>query len=97
MNLLTDKIKTVYFKYLYAAFGSAMIVSIYSVVDMAIVRPKAAFIVSVLRGLILSGALILILPKLFGGSSIWWAMPITEVVVAILAIIFMIRYTRKLA
>lgn len=63
----------------------------------AIVRPKAAFIVSVLRGLILSGALILILPKLFGGSSIWWAMPITEVVVAILAIIFMIRYTRKLA
>lgn len=63
----------------------------------AIVRPKAAFIVSVLRGLILSGALILILPKLFGGSSILWAMPITEVVVAILAIIFMIRYTRKLA
>ena len=37
MNLLTDKIKTLYFKYLYAAFGSAMILCVYSIVDMAIV------------------------------------------------------------
>lgn len=37
MNLLTDKVKTIYFKYLFAAFASASIVSIYSIVDMAIV------------------------------------------------------------
>ena len=37
MNILTDKIKTVYFKYLVAAFGSTLISSIYGIVDMAMV------------------------------------------------------------
>ncbi len=37
MDLLQGKIKTVYVKYLAAAFGSAMISSIYSLVDMAMV------------------------------------------------------------
>lgn len=34
MDFLTGKIKTIYMKYLLAAFGSAMITSIYSIVDM---------------------------------------------------------------
>lgn len=37
MNFLTDKIRPMYFKYLSAAFGSALISSIYGVVDMAMV------------------------------------------------------------
>lgn len=37
MNLMTGNIRTIYFKYLLAAFGSAMITSIYSIVDMAMV------------------------------------------------------------
>ena len=37
MNILTDKIKTLYFKYLVAAFGSTLISSIYGIVDMAMV------------------------------------------------------------
>ncbi len=37
MNLLQGKIRTVYVKYLAAAFGSAMISSIYGLVDMAMV------------------------------------------------------------
>ena len=37
MDLLKDKIKKIYFKYLTAAFGSAMISSIYGLVDMAVV------------------------------------------------------------
>ena len=37
MDLLKDDIKKVYFKYLTAAFGSALITSIYSIVDMAMV------------------------------------------------------------
>ena len=37
MDFLTGKIKTMYFKYLAAAFGSALISSIYGVVDMAVV------------------------------------------------------------
>ena len=34
MNFLTDKIRPIYFKYLAAAFGSALITSIYGVVDL---------------------------------------------------------------
>lgn len=37
MDFLNGKIKSMYFKYLTAAFGSALISSIYGVVDMAMV------------------------------------------------------------
>ena len=37
MDFLNGKIKTLYFKYLAAAFGSALVTSIYSIVDMATV------------------------------------------------------------
>lgn len=37
MDFLTGRIKPMYFKYLAAAFGSALISSIYGVVDMAMV------------------------------------------------------------
>ena len=37
MDLLRQDIKSLYFKYLSAAFGSAMISSIYAIVDMAMV------------------------------------------------------------
>ena len=37
MDLFTSKIKPMYFKYLAAAFGSALISSIYGAVDMAMV------------------------------------------------------------
>ena len=42
----------------------------------AILRPEISFIVSVARGLVISGALIMILPLLFSAASIWLAMPI---------------------
>ena len=37
MDLLRGNIKHTYFKYLGAAFGSAMLASVYSLVDMAMV------------------------------------------------------------
>lgn len=37
MDFLNGKIKSIYFKYLLTAFGSALITSIYSIVDMAMV------------------------------------------------------------
>ena len=42
MNFLTDKIRPIYFKYLAAAFGSALITSIYGVVDAASIRAPPA-------------------------------------------------------
>lgn len=47
----------------------------------AIMRPKAAFIVSVARGLVISGTLILGLPALAGADSLWSAMPIYRKIV----------------
>ena len=62
----------------------------------AIMRPKAAFIVSAARGLVISGALILMLPLLAGADSLWFAMPITELVTAVYAAACIRRYTARL-
>lgn len=51
----------------------------------AVMRPGTAFIVSVARGLVISGALILLLPLFFSPGSLWLAMPITELVVMLYA------------
>lgn len=48
----------------------------------AIMKPGAAFFVSVSRGLVLSGSLIYLLPVCFGPNAIWFTMPITELIVA---------------
>lgn len=59
----------------------------------AILKPGAAFFVSVARGLVISGALILLLPTVLGPASIWWAMPVTELLVACYAAAAMRRAT----
>ena len=43
------------------------------------------FFVSVARGLVISGILILLLPILAGANALWFAMPITKFLVAIYA------------
>lgn len=62
----------------------------------AILKPGAAFFASVARGLVISGALILLLPEVLGSTSIWWAMPVTELLVACYAVSAMRRATRAL-
>ncbi len=53
----------------------------------AIAKPKKAFVVSVFRGLILSGLLVYLLPMLFGKDFLFYTMPITELIVGIYALI----------
>ena len=62
----------------------------------ALIKPKAAFIVSVARGLLISGIFIFLLPVITGADSIWFAMPITEALVAIYVVYEMIKYTKQL-
>lgn len=62
----------------------------------AIMQPTAAFVVSVARGLVISGALILALPVLAGADAVWLAMPITELVVLLYAAYTMRKDTRAL-
>lgn len=61
-----------------------------------ILKPGAAFFVSVARGLVISGALILLLPAVLGPTAIWWAMLVTELLVACYAAAAMRRATRAL-
>ncbi len=62
----------------------------------AIMKPKAAFVVSVARGLVISGILIMLLPTLVSADAIWLAMPLTELLVMIYAVLKIRNYTRVL-
>lgn len=52
----------------------------------SIMKPSIAFGISLARGAIISGILIMILPAIIGETGIWVAMPITELVVFFIAI-----------
>ena len=58
----------------------------------AMMKPSTAFVVSVGRGAVISGILIYLLPVAAGADSIWFAMPITELVVAVFVAVMMRRY-----
>lgn len=62
----------------------------------AILKPKAAFVVSVARGLVISGILILTLPVLVRAGAIWFAMPVTELLVMVYAALTMRACTKAL-
>lgn len=62
----------------------------------AILKPKAAFVVSVMRGLIISSVMILVLPVIAGADALWLAMPITELLVMFYAISRIRVFTKRL-
>ena len=51
---------------------------------------------SVARGLVISGGLILVLPALAGADALWLAMPVTELLTAVYAAWAIRHYTRVL-
>ena len=57
---------------------------------------KKANIVSFLRGIFISGILIMILPSIFGANSLWFSMPLTELIVAFYAASAIYKYTKAL-
>ena len=57
----------------------------------ALARAAQSMLVSVARGMAVSGALILILPPLLDGSAVWWAMPVTEMKVFLASLAFIRR------
>lgn len=63
----------------------------------SLMKPGASFFVSVSRGLIISGILIYTLPLMAGANSLWFAMPVTEAVVAVAVIALIGSYTKKLS
>lgn len=63
----------------------------------SLMKPGASFFVSVSRGLIISGILIYTLPLMAGANTLWFAMPITEAVVAVAVAALIGSYTKKLS
>lgn len=61
----------------------------------ALMKPTTSFTVSVARGAVISGVLILLLPAIAPANFLWFAMPITELIVAIYVAYMMVRYTRN--
>lgn len=61
----------------------------------SVMRTKWSNILSLLRGLIISGALSYLLPLLWGIDGIWWAMVIAEFVVVIFSIICLSAADKK--
>lgn len=57
----------------------------------SVMKAKLSFLVSVLRGAIISGSLVMLLPVTMGINSIWLAMPITEAII----LCFVIRNMSK--
>lgn len=62
----------------------------------SLMKPGASFFVSVSRGMVISGILIYLLPLLAGGNAIWFAMAVTEAIVAVFVVYLIRRYTREL-
>lgn len=62
----------------------------------AIMRSRVSMAVSVMRGLVISGALILTLPLFLPADSLWLSMPLTELVTAVYAALRMRKYTALL-
>jgi Na+-driven multidrug efflux pump len=62
----------------------------------SIMQPRVSTAASVMRGLIISGVLVMVLPLIFEASSIWYTMLITEIIVAVFCIVYMRKCNREL-
>lgn len=63
----------------------------------ALMKPSTSFAVSVLRGAVISGILIYLLPVVMGADAVWFAMPVTELIVAVFVVLKMAQYTKQLS
>lgn len=57
----------------------------------SVMKPGISFVISLSRGILISGTLIMLLPVFWGSYALWAAMPVTEFAVAF----FIIRCMRK--
>ena len=62
----------------------------------AMMKPNISMIASLARGAVISGVMIILLPLVFGANSVWYAMLITEILVAVFSEIYMMRCTKEL-
>lgn len=61
----------------------------------SLMKSGTAFVVSVARGAVVSGLFIMVLPIICGADAIWFAMPVTELIVAVYVVCMMVKYTKN--
>lgn len=61
----------------------------------AVMKIRPTLVVSVLRGILLCGVLVYLMPAVFGAGSIWYVMLITEGVTAAVSVWYMRKYVFK--
>lgn len=61
----------------------------------AVMKIRPTLVVSVLRGILLCGVLVYVMPAVFGAGSIWYVMLITEAVTAAVSVWYMRKYVFK--
>lgn len=54
-------------------------------------QDKKATVVSLLRGLVVSGIMIFLLPICVGERGVWWAMPVAEMIVCVIALVLVLK------
>ena len=57
----------------------------------AVMHTRTSTVLTVLRGIVISGALLYLLPALLGISGVWWAMVLTEGIVAVITLACVMR------
>lgn len=62
----------------------------------ALMKPAVSFVVSVARGVVISGIFICVLPAVAGADAIWLSMPLTELIVACYVALMMRKCTKEL-
>lgn len=62
----------------------------------SVMRAPVALGLSISRGLVVSGALIMLLPAVLAPDALWWAMPGTELVIAAASWLLLLRSRRSL-
>lgn len=63
----------------------------------SVMKAGTSFGISMARGVVVSGGMILLLPIIAGPGSIWYAMPITELIIFIAAAHYIRKYEKELA
>ena len=62
----------------------------------AMMKPNRSMIISLARGALVSGMMILLLPAVFGPDCIWYAMLITEILIALYSTYYMVQSGKEL-
>ena len=78
---------------LYLFLGVTVLAAYYL---QSVLQDRASMVIGVLRSLVLSNALLLLLPAVLGLRGVWLALPVSELLVTVLAAVWIVRRDRRL-